>query len=151
MGKKMGRIWRIFAWIMPFYPLRCALWRKCGIKIGKGVFIGTLVSFDSEYPEYIEIEDNVSIAHGSIIFAHSTASRLHQQLGTFDEPPKKVIIKYGAWIGAGAIILPGVTVNTGAVVATGAVVGRSVPAFTLVAGNPARQIKRLEVPLKSEK
>ncbi len=151
MGKKLGRIWRIFAWFMPLYQLRCALWRKCGVKIGKGVFIGTLVSFDSEYPELIEIEDDVSIAYGSIIFAHSTASRLHQHLHTFTDPPKRVIIKRGAWVGAGAIILPGVTVGTGAVVAAGAIVGRDVPQFTMVAGNPARVIKRFDFASKSEK
>jgi acetyltransferase-like isoleucine patch superfamily enzyme len=55
--------------------------------------------------------------------------------------PKPVIIKRNAWIGAGATILPGVTVGENAVVAAGAVVSRDVPANTLVAGVPARQVR----------
>ncbi len=48
------------------------------------------------------------------------------------------------WIGGGAIILPGVTVGDGAVIGAGSVVTRDVPARTLVAGNPARIIRRIE-------
>jgi len=53
----------------------------------------------------------------------------------------KVQIADGAWIGAGAMVLPGVTIGRGAVVAAGAVVTRSVADFTVVAGIPARYIR----------
>jgi hypothetical protein len=46
------------------------------------------------------------------------------------------------WIGHGAIILPGRTVGDGAVVAAGAVVSKDVPAYTVVAGVPAKPVKR---------
>ena len=46
------------------------------------------------------------------------------------------------WIGHGAVILPGRNIGTGAVVAAGAIVTRDVPAYTIVAGNPARIIRR---------
>jgi phosphonate metabolism protein (transferase hexapeptide repeat family) len=46
------------------------------------------------------------------------------------------------WMGHGAILLPGVTVGDGAVVAAGAVVTRDVEPYTIVAGVPARPIKR---------
>lgn len=46
------------------------------------------------------------------------------------------------WIGHGAIVLPGRNIGTGAVVAAGAIVTRDVPAYTIVAGNPARPIRR---------
>ena len=55
-----------------------------------------------------------------------------------------VVIEDGAWIGAGAIILPGVTVGKKSIVGAGSVVSRDVPAFTIVAGNPARQIGRTD-------
>jgi acetyltransferase-like isoleucine patch superfamily enzyme len=51
-----------------------------------------------------------------------------------------VIIGDHVWISYRAIILPGVTIGDGAVVAAGAVVTRDVAAFSIVAGNPAREI-----------
>ena len=54
----------------------------------------------------------------------------------------RVTIGHDVWIGHGAIVLPGVTVGTGAVVGAGAVVSRDVAPYTVVAGVPARVIKR---------
>jgi phosphonate metabolism protein (transferase hexapeptide repeat family) len=53
-----------------------------------------------------------------------------------------VHIGHDVWIGHGAIVLPGRNIGTGAVVAAGAVVTKDVPAYSIVAGNPARPIKR---------
>lgn len=49
----------------------------------------------------------------------------------------------GAWIGAGAIILPNVSIGEGAVIGAGNVVTRDVPARCVAVGNPARVIKNL--------
>jgi phosphonate metabolism protein (transferase hexapeptide repeat family) len=54
----------------------------------------------------------------------------------------RVHIGHDVWIGHGAIVLPGRNIGTGAVVAAGAIVTKDVAAYTIVAGNPARQIKR---------
>jgi phosphonate metabolism protein (transferase hexapeptide repeat family) len=54
----------------------------------------------------------------------------------------RVHIGHDVWIGHGAIVLPGRSIGTGAVVAAGAIVTKDVPAYTIVAGNPARPIKR---------
>lgn len=144
MGKKIGRLLRILAWIAPFYQFRCSLLRKCGVKIGRNVYIGFLVIIDSQYPEYIEIEDEASIGPGVIIMAHSSASPFHQRMKIYGEGPKKVKVGRGAWVASGAIILPGVTIGEGAVVTAGSVVNRDVPPYTLVAGHPARAIAKLK-------
>jgi phosphonate metabolism protein (transferase hexapeptide repeat family) len=54
----------------------------------------------------------------------------------------RVHIGHDVWIGHGAIVLPGRSIGTGAVVAAGAIVTKDVPAYTIVAGNPARPIRR---------
>ncbi len=55
-----------------------------------------------------------------------------------------VTIADRAWIGFGATILKGVTVGEGAVVAAQSVVTRDVAPWTVVAGNPAREIRRMD-------
>ena len=56
-----------------------------------------------------------------------------------------VTINDGAWICIGATILPGVTIGENAVVAAGAVVTKDVAPDTVVAGVPARFVKRLDI------
>ncbi len=51
-------------------------------------------------------------------------------------------VGHDVWIGHGAVVLPGRNIGTGAVVAAGAIVTRDVPTYTIVAGNPARPIRR---------
>jgi acetyltransferase-like isoleucine patch superfamily enzyme len=58
-----------------------------------------------------------------------------------------VVIEDNVWIGAAATILPGVVIGAGSVVAAHAVVTKSVPSGVLVAGNPAKIIKKISVPI----
>jgi acetyltransferase-like isoleucine patch superfamily enzyme len=53
----------------------------------------------------------------------------------------RIVIGDGVWIGRGAIILPGVHIGDGAVVGAGSIVTRSVDAYSVVAGNPARRLR----------
>lgn len=146
MAFRLGRILRVLAWLIPVYQARASLVRHCGIKVGKGVYIGNLVYFDGAHPDYIEIEDEVAIAPGAIIVAHSGASPYQARMGIFHEAPKKVVLKRGSWVGSGAVVLPGVVVGECAIVAAGAVVSHDVPPYTIVAGNPARPVKELSRP-----
>jgi virginiamycin A acetyltransferase len=52
------------------------------------------------------------------------------------------VVGHDVWIGAEALILPGVTIGHGAVIGTRAVVSRDVPPYAVVAGNPARLVRR---------
>ena len=56
----------------------------------------------------------------------------------------QVIIMNDCWIGNGVIMLGGITIGNGAVVAAGAVVTKDVPPYAIVAGNPAKVIRRLK-------
>ncbi len=55
-----------------------------------------------------------------------------------------IVIEDDVWIGEGATVLKGVTIGKGAVVACQSVVTKDVPPYTIVAGNPARVVKKLE-------
>ncbi|KQT86390.1 DapH/DapD/GlmU-related protein [Aurantimonas sp. Leaf443] len=54
----------------------------------------------------------------------------------------RVTIGHDVWIGHGAVVMPGVTVGTGAVIGANAVVTRNVPPYTIVAGVPAKPLRR---------
>ena len=54
---------------------------------------------------------------------------------------KPVVIKDGAWLGGGAIVLPGVTIGKNSVIGAGSVVTRSIPDNCVAVGNPCRPIK----------
>ena len=76
------------------------------------------------------------------------AEHYHNYRFTFDGPPTRVritTIGNDVWIGHGAYIAAGVTIGDGAIVAAHAVVTRDVPAYAVVAGNPA-VIKKLRLP-----
>lgn len=78
---------------------------------------------------------------------HPTDADLRRQnYGTLEHAASApVVIEDDVWIGAQAIILKGVTLHRGAIIAAGAVVTEDVPAFAVVAGNPARVIRQLPV------
>jgi serine acetyltransferase len=63
-----------------------------------------------------------------------------------DDEVRPVVIEDNVWIGERAIIMPGVTIGQGSLVAAGSVVTTNVPPNTMVAGNPARQLRKLTGP-----
>ena len=57
---------------------------------------------------------------------------------------KPIVIKDGAHVGIGAIVMPGVTIGEGAIIGAGSVVTRDIPAYCVAVGAPARVIKTFE-------
>ena len=55
-----------------------------------------------------------------------------------------IVIGDGAWIGAGAIILPGITIGEYAVIGAGSVVTKDIPAYTIAAGNPCKPTRKID-------
>ena len=63
-----------------------------------------------------------------------------------DAPARPIRLHDNVWIGFDVCILPGVTIGEGSIVGARSVVNADVPAYTVVAGNPARPIRQLEPP-----
>ena len=97
--------------------------------------------------EGVTIEDNVFIGHG-VMFINDAYPRAANPDGTLQtEADWKVeitLVKKGASIGSGCTILSKVTVGENAIVGAGSVVTKDVPANAIVAGNPARFLRRLD-------
>ena len=94
-----------------------------GVTLEDGVFVGTNVSFiNDRYPRSILRDGRQVVPH--------------------DWKLEKTHVCYGASIGAGSVIMCGVTIGKFAMVAAGSVVLEDVPEYTMVAGNPAKVIKR---------
>jgi acetyltransferase-like isoleucine patch superfamily enzyme len=118
------------------------------VEIQKGAIIGRncKISSHSFICEGVHIEDNVFIGHG-VMFTNDLFPRATNADGSPQtEADWKVIetrVKKGASIGSNATILCGISIGENALVGAGAVVTRDVPANTVVAGNPAKTIKKL--------
>ena len=108
-------------------------WR--GVNIGRQVWIGYDAIIETSWPQLVTIRDRATIQIRATIIAH-----FREQRG--------VVIEEDATIGPGAIILPNVTIGQGAIVTAGSVVTKSVPARTVVQGNPARPIATVDLPLR---
>lgn len=124
-------------------------WRRCGYSIGKNNRIGSEVLIWAWHhldTNNVVIEDNVTIGPRVMLIARTHSTSQVENCGkAMSSIPGKILIKRGAWIGAGAIILPNVTIGEGAIVGAGAVVTKDVAPYTVVAGVPAKMIKKLEV------
>ena len=110
--------------------------RRRGVTIGENVYIGMYCVIDNAYPEYVYIEDNVSLAGNVTILAHSNPYPHFSKVIISSVEP--IIIKKGAWIADGAIILRGVTIGENAIVSAGTVVSKDVPDGAIVRGNPMK-------------
>ena len=141
-----GRYLQFLTMHIPMLPsTRVLLQRMRGVKIGKNVFLGTEVMIDPCFPNLVTIEDNVTVAGRNILQAHSDRNFEPGVERLIESKFLPVKIEQWAWITIGAIILPGVTVGRNSIVAAGAVVTKDVPPFTMVAGVPARVIKKLNI------
>lgn len=132
--------------LVPFNSRKIRPWlhRKRGVKIEKNVFIGINVIFDSIYPDKITIKEGSIITNSCQILAHNRDLSNYNEysiVADLDYIVSEVRIGPHAMIGIGSIILPGVNIGKGAIVAAGSVVTKDVPAFTMVAGVPAKPIK----------
>lgn len=143
---RLLRSWvlQFLASISPSSNLAAVFQRARGVKIGRHVFLGPNVQIDLLYPHLITIENYVSIGMNCMIFAHSNPTcSIYLKRHFYPREIAPVTIKNGAWIPPGTIILHGVTVGENSVVGAGSVVVKDVDPLTIVAGSPAKPIKKL--------
>ncbi|MGA3322957.1 MAG: acyltransferase [Terriglobia bacterium] len=132
-----------------------------GCEIGDGTKIGAFVEVQKNAKigqrckisshtficEGVTIEDNVFIGH-SVTFINDAYPRAANPDGGLqteaDWKVEKTLVKKGASIGSGSTILSKVTVGENAIVGAGSVVTKDVPANVIVAGNPAKFLRKLD-------
>ena len=105
--------------------------------MGKNVMINSnLLAMDRGG---ITIEDDVQIAANVQLLTNN-----HDPYERMILPCRPILIKKGAWIGAGATILPGICVGAHSIIGASSVVTKDVPDCAVVVGNPARVVKMLD-------
>lgn len=133
------------------------IWQFCvilnGAKIGKNCNINFNVFIEND----VEVGDNVTIKSGvqlwdgiriennvfigpNVTFTNDKYPRSKQYPGSF----MQTIIKKGASLGAGSVILGGVTIGENAMIGAGSVVTKNIPDSELWIGNPARFVRPIE-------
>ncbi len=124
----------------PGFTTACHRFR--GARLGRDVFIDRFAVIDGSFPEQITMEDEVRIAPGAVVVAHYMPG---QTLATYTKPYVLAVrLCRSCFIGVNAVVMPGVTVGECAIVTSGSVVLGDVAPFTVVSGNPARKVARVE-------
>lgn len=147
---KLGRDVRIYAFVN-LYGCEIGDETKIGtfVEIQKGVRIGRRVKVSSHtfICEGVTIQDEAFIGHG-VMFINDKYPRSTNPDGSLqvdsDWTILPTIVERRASIGSNATIMAGVSIGEGAIVGAGSVVTRDVPAFTIVAGSPAKVLRRIE-------
>lgn len=119
------------------------------VEIQKNASVGRRCKISSHtfICEGVTIEDNVFIGHGVTFindsYPRATAEgRLQTEA---DWKVEKTLVKKGASVGSGSTVLANVTIGENAIIGAGSTVTKDVPANTIVAGNPARMLRRIEL------
>lgn len=110
----------------------------CHITFGERVFINQNVMFVDLGG--ITLEDDVLIGPMSRLITVNHIQNVHRRRGLSVKP---ILVKQNAWIGANVTVLPGVTIGENSIVAADSTVTKDVEDNVIVAGTPARKVKRL--------
>lgn len=123
------------------------------VEIQKHAFVGSYCKISSHtfICEGVVIEDAVFVGHGVTFINDSYPRATNADGGLQSEADWKVEptrVRKGASIGSGSTILSKVVIGENAIVGAGSVVTRDVPANTIVAGNPARVLRKVNIEAK---
>lgn len=115
------------------------------VKVHSHVWVGDEVELadDMKIQAFVFVPNGVKFERGVFLGPRVTFTNDHTPPhGNF----RATLVREGAAIGAGAVILPGVTIGRKALVGAGAVVTKDVPDGAVVVGNPARVVQKLYTP-----
>jgi acetyltransferase-like isoleucine patch superfamily enzyme len=112
--------------------IRTRYLRLLGMDIHLDTQISLKANLDRTNPRGVHVDQGTLVAFGAVILTHDLSRVLHSD----------TYIGKNCFIGAHSIILPGIRVGDGSIVATGSVVTKDVEPNCIVAGNPARTIRR---------
>lgn len=123
------------------------------VEIQKNATVGSYCKISSHtfICEGVVIEDAVFVGHGVTFINDSYPRATNSDGGLQSEADWKVEptrVRRGASIGSGSTILSKVVIGENAIVGAGSVVTRDVPANTIVAGNPARVLRKINIEAK---
>jgi acetyltransferase-like isoleucine patch superfamily enzyme len=146
---KLGKDVRIFAFTN-LYGCEIGDEVKIGtfVEIQKGAKVGNRCKISSHtfICEGVTLEDEVFIGH-NVVFTNDLYPRATGDNGQLQTESDwtciPTLVRRGASIGSGAVLLCGITIGENAMIGAGSVVTKDVPPNTIVAGNPARIIKSL--------
>ena len=119
------------------------------VEIQKNAYIGNNCKISSHtfICEGVTIEDNVFIGH-NVAFINDSFPRATAKDGNLqteaDWKVEPTLVKKGASIGSGSTILSHVIIGENAIIGAGSVVTKNVPPDTIVAGNPAKILRKVE-------
>lgn len=163
--------WEILEWLLNWptkigFILRAIVYsialKKAPLSFSRRTFIKWYRNVRITSPRKVEVGAGSSIERGNLFMSEGGVTlgrdvllaphcKLITRQHTFGELGKpiydqameygQIVIEDWAWLGAGTIVLPGVRIGKGAIVGAGSVVSKSVPAFEIWAGNPARKIR----------
>ena len=147
---KLGKNVKLFSFVN-LYGCEIGDNTKIGsfVEIQKGVKIGKNCKISSHtfICEGVTIEDNCFIGH-NVTFINDRYPRATIMDGNLqseeDWECTPTLVKRGASIGSSATLLCGITIGENAIVGAGSVVTKDVPPNTIIAGNPARILRRIE-------
>lgn len=121
----------------PYTVLKCHLACERSIRIGAHCMVswGTVVTdtwLEQDWPVEKKRE-----------FLEAVARHPHRSPGLMSTP-RPVVLEDNVWVGFDSVIMPGVTIGCGSIIGSKTIVEKDVPAYSVVVGNPARIVRRLE-------
>ena len=148
-GLKVVLLYHVFNWhvlALIFKNLRPSILKICGANIGNNVYVSRGCYFDNHL-ESLTIGNDVLISPNVTFIMHKRDLSKFKYGDIYNKCIHIVMpikICNNCSIGTGSLIMPGVTIGEGSSVGAGSVVTKDVEPWTIVAGTPAKVIKRIQ-------